>query len=282
MNEEPGPLYTQQEPEAAVLGQFWHSPMDESLHIDPRDGLAVGAPPYPQIERWLSAERFAPYLASCNGDINRALSLYEWNISLGLVLMRDISHVEIALRNAYDRVMQESWNGDGHWLLDDASPARRPIMRTSKRGPLDANRINRKTIDAVVNKLPDHAPIGSLIANLTLGFWVHLSDRSREVVMWRTGLFRAWPKGTNRQKLHARLEGILRVRNRVAHAERLFNPGKPELSPLRADRDAVALLHDLCPEIAARLYGSERCGDGLKSPVETFCERFPAPAPVNL
>lgn len=34
-------------------------------------------------ERWLSPERLAPYLATCGGDIERALELYEWNISLG-------------------------------------------------------------------------------------------------------------------------------------------------------------------------------------------------------
>ncbi len=33
-------------------------------------------------ERWLSADRLAPYLAACGGDCERALELYEWNISL--------------------------------------------------------------------------------------------------------------------------------------------------------------------------------------------------------
>lgn len=34
-------------------------------------------------ERRLSPERLAPYLAACGDDIERALELYEWNISLG-------------------------------------------------------------------------------------------------------------------------------------------------------------------------------------------------------
>lgn len=226
-------------------------------------------------ERWLSAERLAPYLADCGGDIGRALDLYEWNARLGQVLMRDISHFEVALRNAYDRVMSEAW--EGCWLLDDASPARKPVMRRSKRGALDANRINRRTIDAVVDRLPSGASTGSIVANLTLGFWVHLSDRSREAVIWRTALYRAWPRGTDRRKLQPRLEGILRVRNRVAHAERLFDPSNGRLSPLSADADAVGLLRDLCPEAAERLYGDEE-----KTPVELFCEEHPAPADVRL
>lgn len=228
-------------------------------------------------ERWLSAERLAPYLADCEGDVERALSLYEWNISLGQVLMRDFSHFEVALRNAYDRVMCDFWDGGEHWLLDEDSPVRRPVMRRSARGELDVNRINRKAIDAVVERLSGNAAPGSIISNLTLGFWVHLSDRSREAVIWRSALYRVWPKGTNRRELQSRLDGILRVRNRVAHAERLFDPNDPRLSPLAADADSVKLLRELCPEAAGRLYG-----DGAKTPAELFCEECPAPARVRL
>lgn len=235
-----------------------------------KDDNAIG-----WAERWLSAERLAPYLAACDGNIDRALDLYEWNISLGQVLMRDISHFEVALRNAYDRVLCEGW-GEG-WLTDDTSPARRPVMRKSAQGVLDANRINRKTIDAVAGQLPDDAPRGSVVAGLTLGFWVHLSDRSREAVIWRTALFRAWPKGASRRDMQPRLYGILRVRNRVAHAERLFNPSRDELSPLRAGADAVSLLRALCPDAAERLYGGSEA-----SPVERFCRDHPAPADVVL
>lgn len=228
-------------------------------------------------ERWLSPERLTPYLAACGGDIERTLELYEWNISLGQILMRDISHFEVALRNAYDRVLRESWNSNTHWLLDDASPVRRPVMRRSERGELDINRINRRTIDAVARQLPENTVPGSIIANLTLGFWVHLSDRSREATIWRTALYRAWPRGTSRRELQSQLTTILRVRNRVAHAERLFDPGQADRSPLRADGDAVRLLRNLCPEAAERLYG-----DGVRTPVELFCEEYPAPADVRL
>lgn len=243
--------------------------------LSPNDKTNRGDTTRSWAERWLSAERLSPYLADCEGDVDRALELYEWNVALGQVLIRDFSHFEVALRNAYDRVMSEAW--EGCWLLDDASPARMPVMRKSKRGTLDANRINRKTIDAVVDRLPPDASTGSIVANLTLGFWVHLSDRSREAAIWRTALYRAWPKGTDRQKLQPRLEGILRVRNRVAHAERLFDPSSSQLSPLRADANAVELLRDLCPEAAEHLYGN-----GTLAPAELFFAENPAPASVRL
>lgn len=232
--------------------------------------------PYPWVEKWLSAERLAPYLEASGGDIERALELYQWNAALGQIIMRDISHFEVALRNAYNDVMESSWNGESHWLLDNESPARRPVMRRSAKGMLDSNRINRRTIDMVAAGLPRGSSIGSLVAGLTLGFWVHLTDRSREVEIWRSSLYLAWPRGTNRAELQKRLYGILRVRNRIAHNERLFDPKRDELSPRRVDTDAVELLRSLCPEAADYLYG----GDGL--PIETFLLEHHAPANVQL
>ena len=67
-------------------------------------------------ERWLSSERLAPYLEAGNDDLDVALKLYRWNAEPGQVLMRDISHFEVALRNAYDAVMRECWQG-GHALV---------------------------------------------------------------------------------------------------------------------------------------------------------------------
>ena len=43
-------------------------------------------------EGWLSAERLAPYLEACGGEIDKALDLYRWNVLLGQFLMRDISY----------------------------------------------------------------------------------------------------------------------------------------------------------------------------------------------
>lgn len=244
--------------------------------LNPRPNLAHEMAKRSWIDKWLSRDRFSPYLITCDGDIDRALALYEWNLSLGQVLMRDISHFEVALRNAYNDVMESCWEGESHWLIDEASPVRRPVMRRSASGMLDSNRVNRKTIDAAVRTLPHGYASGDLVANLTLGFWVHLADRSREAAIWRTHLFRAWPRGTRRAELQERTYGILRVRNRVAHGERLFNPKQGMLSPVRVDADAVRLLRLLCPEAAEYLYP-----DGV-APIEGFLERNPAPANVRL
>ncbi len=228
-------------------------------------------------ERWLSHKRLAPYLAACGYDAERALDLYEWNISLGQVLMRDVSHFEVALRNAYDRVMGECWGG-AHWLLDDGSPVLRPIVRMSKNGnPRDVNLVNRRAVAEARSNAHDKDDPDQVTANLMLGFWAHLTDRSRERDLWIPYLNAAWPRGTDRNDLNHALAAISRVRNRVAHNERLFDPLTEALSPTSADADIIRLLRALCPEAAERLYGN-----GGRTPVELFCEEHPAPADVRL
>lgn len=231
---------------------------------------------FPWVGRWLSTARFAPYLDASGNDIEKALDLYRWNVSLGQFLMRDISYFEVALRNAYNDIMMTRWDGDMHWLLDDASPARKPVVRRSGKGSVDVNRVNRKIIDIAVSDLPAGFSTDDLVSDLTLGFWVHLTDRSREAVIWRTGLYSAWPKGTRRSDLQNRLNGILRVRNRIAHNERLFNPVRVQLSPARANGDARELLCQLCPEAASYAWKSD--GETL----DTFLARNPAPVDVRL
>ena len=246
---------------------------DERNHHQAGGVGGRGAAILPWAEKWLSAARFAPYLEASGNDVEGALELYRWNVALGQFLMRDISYFEVALRNAYNDVMEARWDGAEHWLLDDASPVRRPVVRRSGRGSAD---VNRKIIDVAASGLPDGFSSDDLVSSLTLGFWVHLTDRSREAVIWRTGLYAAWPKGTRRAELQDRLDGILRVRNRIAHNERLFNPSRAQLSPVRANADARELLGQLCPEAAAYAQGPDA------ETIEGFLSLNPAPVGIRL
>lgn len=130
---------------------------------------------------WLSEPRYSKYLEVSRGDDTVALDLYLWNIGLAQAVLKDVSFFEVALRNAYDRAISSTWSGSDHWLLDDASPVRRPILRTNKRGQVnDANRLNRNSIDHLRNGLRENATADDIVSNLTLGFWAHMTDRSHE------------------------------------------------------------------------------------------------------
>lgn len=229
------------------------------------------ADPGEWAEGWLTSPRLKPYLATCAGDFEKALDLYEWNLAVAQILDRDIAHFEVALRNAYDRVMRETW-GDG-WLLDGTSPVQKPIVRTNKRGKqTDLNRVSRKTIKYAEAGLPRNHTRDDLVAALTLGFWVYLGDRPREAEVWRAGLYKAWPKGTNRAELQKRLLGILHTRNRVAHPERLFDPNESCPPPTVAERDTIDLFRTLCPDAATWVYGVDE-----ELPLERFLQQYPAP-----
>lgn len=226
--------------------------------------------------RWLSAARLAPYLEDANGDTEMALSLHEWNLQLGKALMVDLAHFELALRNAYARVLQGDL-GDG-WLLDSSSPLKAPIVRTSKaKRQRDVNLVNRRAIDDAQRRAHDSSNTDQIVAGLTLGFWVHLTDRSRERDLRIPHLHKAWPQGANRNDINARLCAINQVRNRVAHHERLFDPKNNALSPQAVDIDAVKLLHELCPEAFGYLFH-----DDPRTSVERFLADNPTPAEVQL
>jgi hypothetical protein len=91
----------------------------------------------PWVEQWLSRPRLGTYLRSAGNDQDRALALYEWNAELSAAVMRDLAHLEVALRNAYDRAFDKHWNGSAHWtpfgwsglLTSVPNPQRTPRRR---------------------------------------------------------------------------------------------------------------------------------------------------------
>jgi hypothetical protein len=58
-----------------------------------------------------------------------------------------------------------------------------------------------------------------VIAEFTFGFWVFLTSRRHEPLVWLPHLAQAYPRATNRGQLHNSLGDLLNARNRVAHHE---------------------------------------------------------------
>lgn len=70
-------------------------------------------PAGPWVWQWLSVPRYRVYLAAADGDAGQALALYEWNSQLSAAFHRDLAHLEIALRNAYDTALA-AYSPDRH------------------------------------------------------------------------------------------------------------------------------------------------------------------------
>lgn len=227
------------------------------------------------VDAWLSPERFQRYLAASGGDRSCALRLYEWNLGLGAVLLKDIARFEVALRNAYDRVLREGLPGDEHWLFDPTSPVNVALPRRVSSGEIrDANALNRKAILQTTPK-GNRVPIpGSVISRLPLGFWAHMTDRAHERVLWIPHLKNAWPSGTSRSWLDREIRIINTCRNRIAHHEHLFDPVHTDQLPLAVDSILRRLLTQLIPE--------GPWASDAHAELENYLRENPAPAVIDI
>lgn len=158
----------------------------------------------------------------------------------------DLGHLEVALRNAYDRAL--STGASPPWT-DVTSPLFAPLTQSRPTGPVDVNeRFRQQLADARANaaKSVGHPPThGDVVAQLSFGFWRYLGSKAHEKRLWVPLLHRAFPPGTSRRDdVDARLTRLNKVRNRVAHHEPLL---RVDLSG-RVD-DVVMLAALLDPEI---------------------------------
>ena len=175
------------------------------------------------MEDWLSAPRFAVYLAAASADRDRALALYEWNAQLSAALMHDLAHVEVGLRNAYDVALSARWPGPPHWT-QAADTVFAPVYRTRGRRRVDVNNKPRDSLrHALVNAGSRTAPPGKIVAELMFGFWRYLSSAAHEKTLWVPALHRAFPPGTDRAvHVDGPVGRLHDLRNRVAHHEPLL------------------------------------------------------------
>lgn len=176
---------------------------------------ACMAVPYgPWVERWLSSERFATYLRMAGHDRSRALALYEWSTSLNAALLHDFAHLEVGLRNMYDAALMGAVAaGDSHWLDSASADLMFP------RNVAGNVRTHRDITTARDNAGGAGTPTGKVIAELSFGFWVFLTARRHEPLVWLPHLAHAYPSATDRARLHGGLSDLVKARNRVAHHE---------------------------------------------------------------
>lgn len=241
----------------------------------------MSGPTRNQLESWLSEARLSRYLRIAGDNESVAFQLYLWNTGLAQAVLRDVSFFEVALRNRYAKILNKNLpigRGTMNWLVDDDSPLRKPIIRTNKRGrDFDANRINRNTLDHLISTLGPGATADDIVANLTFGFWGHMTDRSHERILWIPMLHKAWPEGTDRKVINSKIAAINTIRNRAVHHEHLFFAADTPSITRDVCADCVRLFAQIQPEVADAIYGAS-----LSSSVEYFIRYNPSPCPVNV
>lgn len=191
--------------------------------------MTVTAQPslYSRVERHLSPQRLAPFLAASSANQQAAVALYLWNLNMAGATYEALHVFEVATRNAMDAELR-LWNatqklpsganrGDD-WLMDPA--------------PLLVRLVGQVDIDTAYSRAkrarnakgrPGHDDV---LAQLSLSTWRFLlpdHDPGRQL-LWRDALVRAFPHwGGTSEELTDAIAGVHDIRNRVAHLEPLLN-----------------------------------------------------------
>jgi len=175
------------------------------------------------LERRISAERFAPYLASTGDDHRRAMRRYERNTEISAAFWAVLSDLEIVVRNAMHERLS-AWSaaayGRPDWYAD------RGKIFTAQTAS-DIGTARRHAAAGGRAESP-----GRIIAELPLGFWRFLLSSRYERSLWLPCLRDAFPgiRGQGmRRDVHDAMRDLHLLRNRIAHHEPIHNRPLGEL-----------------------------------------------------
>lgn len=173
---------------------------------------------YKDFEKILSQKRMNRYLAACNGDTRKAMTLYRYNLQLSQEAFTIISCFEVALRNAIDVNLTSAFGQE--WLKDS-------IMQ----GGIFTNPIMVKSFDIINHAYNKLRSTGSyshskLLAEMEFGVWKYMFSpiqfrlTGRRLLQIFPNKARSTPQiQYNHSYIFNELDKINTLRNRIAHHE---------------------------------------------------------------
>jgi hypothetical protein len=181
---------------------------------------------FDELEKTLSKERLSYWIDLANGDRERGLLLHRRNALMAAVFFADLQVLEVALRNAFDRELQQRYPPD--WLDHSLFKDRAAVEQ--------AKRFAREIHGAAATK---HDKI---LVCLGFGFWVGLS----KWVKFRPLMEKAFRDDTDLDKTSMSLVELLTLRNAMAHHEPILD-GTRTGRTLEAD---LTILHNILSSIS--------------------------------
>ena len=151
--------------------------------------------------------RLATYLQEVDGDLARALELYDWNGRMAAECFVAIGHLEVLMRNAIDHALRT--------LAQEETRGVPWYLQRGVRLESDVRNEIEKVRDRLVG-LKRSDSRDNLIANLSFGTWTQLLGAKHDE-LWNRGLRTAFPNAENRKQVRELAESIRRTRNKVAH-----------------------------------------------------------------
>lgn len=180
----------------------------------------------------LSQERLSPFLTATGGGLQNAIILYRWNIDLSGAVYEALHLFEVFLRNALDEKLR-AWNGcqpdpvngrlhSDEWLLDPSALLLRLVGR-------DLQEATKRSLKSTKRRpAGQRAPLhADLLAAMSMGTWRFLfpgrNDAGKQR-LWDEALHEAFPNlRRSPHQLERAVDGVYRLRNRVAHLEPLIS-----------------------------------------------------------
>jgi len=176
---------------------------------------------FEQVRDAISVERLRSYLQACGDELGPALDLYRWNHDIAGTLLRPLCDLEVTLRNALLRQLEQVADPEPWWKL--------PVLLSDIKASRDLDRAQQSLLRA-----GKAVTAGGMVAEVSFGFWVSLIGTRFDMSLWRRGLYRAFPHYRGpRKALHWDLQRMLSLRNRIGHHEPIHH------RHLAADRRTV-------------------------------------------
>lgn len=121
----------------------------------------------------MTKERLRSYLASCDNDLERALQLYEWNLTASAAIIQTVAMIEVIVRNTLDSQLV-AWarrGGPDSWWSTI---------------PLDHR--GRADIIQACDQATNHGHVtlnhGKVVAEPSFGFWRYLTAQHYHTNLW--------------------------------------------------------------------------------------------------
>lgn len=169
------------------------------------------------IARALSHARMSTYerAAGCRQGSEKAIELYTWNAQVSAALMHPLHVCEVIIRNAVAEVLSQKYGEQWPWSqgFEQSLPNPGPVYSPTR------------DLQAVRNKFQKTSEV---IPELKFVFWQMMFTKRHDGRLWNQHLKSAFPNlpnqptKENRSMIHADLESVRKLRNRVAHHEPLL------------------------------------------------------------
>lgn len=166
----------------------------------------------------ISAPRFATYLRAAGNDVDKALALYRWNLSVSAAFVPPLQVAEVAIRNGVVEAIEKVHGPNWPWSNGFARslPASRHPAHYSP----------AQNLQQVAARMPT---TGKVVAELNLAFWERMFTVGQDRRLWIPHLHAVFPgvpvstpAPQARASAFAALKALRHFRNRIAHHEPIF------------------------------------------------------------